>query len=143
MGMQAMGGRRRHSGDAGFSMIEIVVAMFVLAVMSIGLLPLILGTIQTSVLNRQLVAATTLAGTSLDDARRVAASTPSCAALTTWRAGLVTGTPTADGSIVEATVGSCPTAFPGTVLVSVRVRSAADSTATLAALQTKVIVNSA
>lgn len=143
MGTQTSGGREGRPVESGFSMIEIVVAMFVLAVMSIGLLPLILGAIKTSVSNRQMVAATTLAGASLDDARRAAASSPSCAALTNWRTGLVTGTPTADGSIVEATVGACPTSFPGTVLVSVRVRSATDSTATLAALQTKIIVNSA
>jgi prepilin-type N-terminal cleavage/methylation domain-containing protein len=141
--MQAKGGRNRHCDDRGFSMIEIVVAMFVLAVMSLGLLPLILGAIRTSVSNRQMVAATTLAGASLDDARRAAASSPTCATLTNWRAGLVTGTPTADGTIVEATVGACPTSFPATVLVSVRVRQATDSTSTLAVLQTKIIVNSA
>ena len=57
------------SAESGFSLIEIVVAMLVLALMAIGVLPLIIGTVQTGVSNRSQVAATTFANAQLAELR--------------------------------------------------------------------------
>nr|WP_028709081.1 hypothetical protein [Propionicicella superfundia] len=122
-------------------MVEIIVAMFVLALMSIGLLPMLLGAVRTTQSNRELAAATTLAGASLDDARQAAELSSTCAALTTWKTEVTTSDPV-DGNVAEATVGRCPTSFPGTIDVSVRVYPQTDPDRTLAALSTKIVVDS-
>ncbi|MCW5953320.1 MAG: hypothetical protein KIT69_13785 [Propionibacteriaceae bacterium] len=54
---------------AGFSLVEVVIAMLLLALMALGVLPLILGTIQTSTANRSLVAATTFGNAQLSGLR--------------------------------------------------------------------------
>lgn len=135
-------GAPERSREAGFSLIEVVVAMFVLALMSIGLLPMILGSIQASHLNQELVSANSFANGQLDDARRLAAVTSTCSALTNWKA-TVASNPAEHGFVAVAGVGTCPTAFPSTVTVSVAVHPVADSTKTLANLTTKIIVTSA
>lgn len=50
---------------AGFSLLEIVIAMLLLALMTIGMLPLFLSAARTSTSNRSLVAATTFANTQI------------------------------------------------------------------------------
>lgn len=55
--------------EFGFSLVELVIAMLLLGLMAIGLLPLIVGTVQASSGNRSLVAATTFANAQLAELR--------------------------------------------------------------------------
>lgn len=118
-------------------MVEIVVAMFVLALMSIGILPLMLNSIRESNLNREIVAATALANDALAEARNTVNSTSTCAALKTWR-NQYNDTAVGKESGATATIGACPSTYPGTVVVTVTV---VDGTKTLTELTTKVAVD--
>jgi prepilin-type N-terminal cleavage/methylation domain-containing protein len=55
--------------EDGFSLLEIVIAMLLLALMAIGVLPLILSSVQTGTSNRSLVSATTFANAQLAELR--------------------------------------------------------------------------
>jgi prepilin-type N-terminal cleavage/methylation domain-containing protein len=70
--------------DDGFSLVEVVLAMFLLGLMALAVLPLSIGAMRTSVVNRDVVAATAFADSRialLRDAYRLDAATSSCTAL--------------------------------------------------------------
>ena len=102
-------------------MVEIVVAMFILALTSIAVLPLMIGSVQASVSNRDSVAASSLADASLARIQGLfpASRTTSCSEVT---AQAVTGItdPSGSGATASVTVGTCPTNYPGAVLVRVQ-----------------------
>ncbi len=54
---------QRH--DEGFSLVEVLIAMFLLAVLSLAVLPLLIGVTRASVSNRDVITATTLANARL------------------------------------------------------------------------------
>lgn len=111
--------------DTGFSLVELVIAMFVLAVLALAVLPLIVGTTRVSVENRGTLAATAFADDQLAKVQAAYPATPgydstSCAALR----ALQSGPPAADaasGYQAQLTVGACPAAFPASVPVTVTV----------------------
>ena len=127
---------RAHS-DAGLTLVEIVVAMFVLAILAISLAPLLIMGMQASVRNATLAAATQFA----NDRINIADSrSPVCAD--------VVATAGTDEMIdarnvtlrATTTVGSCP-AGVGTVTVStVVIRT--DTNEELATADSLVFVNS-
>lgn len=125
--------------QAGFSLIEIVIAMFVLALMAMALIPMMIGSLKLGVQNREMVAATSLANQLVTDARREGGS--GCSALTLW-AGRSDLAPANSGFTAAATA-SCPAGFPGAARVSVTVRPADDASSTLIRLTTKVMVKNA
>lgn len=120
--------------ESGFSLIEIMIAMFMLLLMSIGLLPLLWNLVLTSTQNRANVAATTYANTivsSLRDEFGTDDADNSCAAL---KLRAASPAPPPAGSNLTATVEGvdpaahpnpliCPAAYPGTVAVAVKVTS--------------------
>ncbi len=69
LGTQGDHRARPSRAESGFSLIEIVIAMLVLALMALGVLPLILSSVQISTSNRSLVAATTFANAQLAELR--------------------------------------------------------------------------
>lgn len=107
-------------GQAGVSVVEIVVAMFLLALMSIAVLPLMIGSVQASATNRDVVAAGSLASARLAllQAAFPHSRATSCAEVTAQAA---TGLPDPSGSGATAavSVGPCPASYPGAVLVKV------------------------
>lgn len=107
--------------NEGFSLVEVVIAMLLLAALSLAVLPLIIGATERSVENRALLAATALAK---DELSRIQADFPptpgsvkSCDDLQTW--------PKRDqmnGLAVEVTATEpCPSAYPASVAVTVTV----------------------
>lgn len=107
--------------QAGVSLVEIVVAMFLFAVMSVAILPLLIGAVQASATNRDLVAASSLANGRLAMLQDSFSNGKpnSCAAVTAATAtGIVD--PSLSGATASITVGSCPSSYPATVTVTVR-----------------------
>lgn len=113
----------RHSvtrtSEDGLGLIEIVISMFMLALLAIAVLPLLITGLQASVRNTTMATATQLVGKEIEQARLAARS--SCATLVATFAS-VTVSPTTDsrGVVLQPvrTVSVCPTVFPGTVTVT-------------------------
>ncbi len=129
-------------GDGGFSIVELIIAMFLLAVLALALLPLLVGATRTSSVNKSLVASTTFANAQLAPIRAAFSNdstTSSCANLGTYAK---TGTVDTSGSGLQADVlvGACPAAYPGTVTVSVKVYRTATPGTVLALVPTKILV---
>lgn len=106
--------------QAGVSVVEIVMAMFILAVMSIGVLPLMMGSVQASAKNRDLVAATSLANAQLAtlQADFPNSAENSCNAVKAMAATAISD-PSGSGATATISVGDCPADYPGTVTVKV------------------------
>jgi type II secretory pathway pseudopilin PulG len=122
--------------DLGFGMVEIVVSMFILAVLSLALLPVMVQGLQQSANNATLATANQLVN---DRVRAAQSQAPVCVNVAT-----VAGTKTlvdARGVPLSAatTVGACPSGT-GTVSVSVVV-TRTDTGATLSKAATLVLVS--
>ena len=120
----------------GFGMVEIVVSMFILAILSLALLPVLVQGLKQSANNATLTTATQLAN---DRIRAAQSQGTDCR-----NVGLVAGTKTltdARGVTLSAatTVGSCPTGA-GTVRVSTTV-TRTDTGAALSTVSTLVYVS--
>jgi type II secretory pathway pseudopilin PulG len=102
------------------SLVEIVVAMFLFAVMSVAVLPLMIGAVQASVANRDLVAANSLANAQLATLQTAFPNSAenSCAAVLNKAASGTTDP--SWGGTTSITVGACPGTYPATVTVSVQ-----------------------
>lgn len=135
----------RNAEDDGFSVVELIIAMFLLAVLALAVLPLLIGATRTSVVNKSLVAATTFANSQLAPIR---ASFPNdainttCAALQEYQAS-GTQDPAGTGLKADVVVGPCAAPMPALVTVTVTVYKESSPSAppvTLVTLPTKVLV---
>lgn len=117
----AVSRERLGNGQAGVSVVEVVVAMFILAVMSVAVLPLMIGAVQASVANRDVVAANSLANAQLANLEVTFpnSSENSCADVAAMAASGITDL-SGSGATASITVGACPSSYPGTVAVTVR-----------------------
>ncbi len=126
---------------SGFSLVEVIIAMFMLSVLAIAILPLIIGATQLSTVNRDITTATAFANAQLSpirDAFPLNALTPAtCTAVQTHAAADVPGP---DGLEADVVVGSCPALYPGTVTVDVYVSNGPD---TVVHLPTRILVAAA
>lgn len=119
------------SDDSGFGLIEIVVSMFMLALLAISFLPLLITALKASATNATLATGTQLVNQQLELAAATAISTPNCAAMKVYAAALpgAIGTLTdRNGNVLQphrqlkVIAGStdslgCPLTYPGTVSV--------------------------
>jgi len=140
---------RLHGGadttDAGFSLVEMVIAIFLLAMLALAILPLMLGATGVSTTNKALVSANAFAGAQLAPIREAYPSTAvssSCGALRAAHAKTGIAGPSGSSMKADITVGPCPTAYPGTVAVTVRVYNSAAPAQTLVSLPTNILVTS-
>lgn len=124
--------------DDGFSLVEVLIAMFLLAVLSLAVLPLIITVTSVSVSNRDLSEATAFAQAQLApirDAFPVNPLTPaSCDHLASFADTGVVGPADLTADIV---IGACPTTFPATVTVKITVQ---DPGGVLVTLPTRILV---
>ncbi len=136
--------RAMHRTDTGFSIVELVVAMFLLAVLALALLPLLVGATRTSVVNKSLTSSTAFANAQLAPIKAAYpndSTTSSCAALTTAYNNKTTVDPSGSGLQATISVGTCPSApFPATVTVTVTVVKTASPSTILTSLPTKLLV---
>ena len=125
------------SAEAGIGLIEIVVSMFLIALLAMAFLPLLIQSLKATTTNTSASIATQLVGQQLEQLRTV---TTTCAAVTTFLA--TDPAPVSDDRGVILTidrqlVGACPTTYPGTVKVRVSVTSGGE---TLSEASTLVMV---
>lgn len=111
---------RLRSDDRGLGLVEIVVAMFLLAILALALAPLLIQGMKATVRNATLAAATQLANESISLAQ---AASPDCNAVLATAADPRPPLVDARGvELVATTVtGACPAGGTGTVSVSVTV----------------------
>lgn len=140
---------RGRRNEQGFSLVEIVIAMLLFALLAVGILPLLVSVTQLTVGNSESVRGKAAVQQKLasiqryyptDPSVQVEASRPigqtrNCSALPTSAAPLkeMVGDLT-----VTTTAGPCPTAFPATVSVNVTVTNS--SQAAVASVNTSVRV---
>ncbi|WP_417562883.1 prepilin-type N-terminal cleavage/methylation domain-containing protein [Microbacterium sp.] len=157
-------GHHEHRGGAtsdGFSVVELIIAMFLLAVIALALLPLLVGVTRTSSTNKELVAATSLANAQVSVIRTLFpndSSTSTCAALAQAIVQLKSGAdatgitlsspqplisgipgPASSGLVAKVSTSGCPAATPGTVSMTVVVTDTAGKT--LVTLPTLIAVS--
>lgn len=120
--------------ESGFGLVEIVVSMFMLAILALAFLPLLINGLKTSAANATLATATQLVNEQMQDAS--AAST--CSAVTSL-AGVQSTTDPRNVTIqLTTTVAACPTGTGTVRVVATAVRT--DTGATLASGSTLVFL---
>lgn len=114
-----MGSNSRVS-ERGFSLVEIVVSMLVLAGLSLTLIPALIASVVQSANNAVLASATHILSGRMDTAR---AQATTCQALSAFATTAVPDVSSVRGITLHVTqsLGSCPTSFPGTVVFTVDV----------------------
>ncbi|WP_127475529.1 prepilin-type N-terminal cleavage/methylation domain-containing protein [Microbacterium sulfonylureivorans] len=132
------------SDSKGFSIVEVIVAMFLLMVLALAVLPLIIGATNTSVVNRDLVAATTFANAQVAPIKAAFPNDPgtptSCATLQ-GRAAVDVQDTAGTGLQADTAIGACPSVYPGAVLVTVVVEDRAAPGEAVTRLATRVSVS--
>ena len=125
--------RDRESADAGFSMVELAVAIVVLGIVLVGLFPLVIDSLRLAVQNAEVAQANRIVATQLDVSRDSLAGAP-CTAVTSQAISL----PVSDSSkfAAERTV-TCEGARLATV--TIRVQRLVDTTQTVATATTRVV----
>jgi len=137
---------RRDPSDTGFGLVEVIVALFMLAILSIAFLPLLIQGLTLSADNATRATATQILHDRLETVRTQSVK---CDALYSAINGTATS-PTVDprgiSFQVKTLVATCPTpaaSYPGTIKVTVEVRRLDDLTGTpLASATTLVFVKS-
>ena len=127
------------SSDEGASLIEIVVSMFVLALLAMSFLPILIQGMRTSVSNAIQATAGQLVNQEMDQARALPAI---CDGIVAFGAAVLAPTTDARGTVFQPhrEVGACPASYPGVVSVRVWITEGAD---TLAEAKTLIYVSSA
>jgi prepilin-type N-terminal cleavage/methylation domain-containing protein len=127
--------------DQGFSLVEIVVAIFILAALSLALIPALVVGVQQSKNNAVIAAATEMLTSRLDDSR---GQTASCQALTAFAASTVADQIESHGVSLhlQQILDSCPSTYPGTVRYTVTVVRT-DTGAVLATASSLIYLQSA
>lgn len=131
------------SADSGFSLVEVLLAVFLLALLSIGVLPLLLGSVNLSATNKDLVAASSFANATLAELRDSYPDTAasSCTVIRA-RNGATSNDPAGTNLRSKITVGACPGSYPGVVDVTASI-TRPGTAGTLAELKTQLVVSQA
>jgi len=139
--------KARGTDAAGFSLVEIVIAMFVLLVIALALLPALIGATNASVVNRSVISATTFANAQLAPVRAAFPDDPvvptSCAQLTTLEV-TAEDDPAVPSTGLQATldVEACPASgYPLPVTVTVTVYQTGKAASPIVTMPTKVLVS--
>jgi type II secretory pathway pseudopilin PulG len=123
-------------------MSEVVISMFMLALLALALLPLLISSAQLSSKNVTLTTATQLVNEQMDIVRGLA---PTCSTITRFAGetvGLLTTDPRGTVLSVDRTLDGCPSSYPGLIAFTAQVR--ADGKAqVLAQASTRIFVSSA
>lgn len=102
--------------EAGFGMIEIVVSMFLLALLAISFLPLLITALKTTVQTSSVATSSQLVSRQLDAVRALA---PNCTSISAFDDTAVATTTSPRGTVYQPhrQVLACPTSYPGVVNV--------------------------
>lgn len=126
------------SNDEGLGLIEIVVSMFVLALLAVAFLPLLIQGIKQSASNATLATATQIVNEQMELSRGLPVT---CSAVTGFGAAPVPDTTDPRGVVLTTTrsVDGCPSAYPGTIRLAATV-TRADTGDAIASASTLVLV---
>ena len=107
---------RQGWADEGIGLVEIVVSMFLLALIAVSFLPILIQGMLTSVRNATTATASQLVSQQLDEVRVIA---PNCTAVSAFDDVTVASTTDPRGTVYQPhrQVGTCPGAYPGVVSV--------------------------
>jgi Tfp pilus assembly protein PilV len=139
--------KRSADPERGFGMIEVVISIFLLALLALAFMPILINTIKDTARTTTIATATQLAGQQIEAARAVRSSTgssPTCADVIDFLA--VTPVTVLDPRGVELepqwAAASCPSSYPGVVKAAVSVMQPGHATP-IATAVTLVFVASA
>lgn len=110
-----------HEEEQGIGLIEIVVSMFLIALLAIAFLPLLITSLKSTTTNTSVATANQLVSQQLELVRTVAANCASVTSFTTTDPAPVTDERDVEFTIDRQLVGVCPPAYPGTVKVRIAV----------------------
>lgn len=125
--------QQRDAADAGIGLVEIVVAMFLLAILAVSFLPLLVDALRASVRNSSVATANSIMSEQLDSASAVGRT---CDALVAWAAGTVPAVTDDRGTVYspDRVVTGCPAAtYPSSARVTVSVAISLDPAITIEA----------
>jgi len=108
--------REPHSGESGFSLIEVMVSMFLLALLAVAFLPLLVTGMKTTARNATIATASGLVSAQLEQVRTLAST---CAAVGAFDDTTVATVTDERGTVFHPrrAVAACPSTYPGTVRV--------------------------
>ncbi len=140
-----LGNLRR--SESGFGVIEVVVSMFLLALLSVSFIPLLINSWKVTAMNTTIATATQIANQQIEGARAVRSSTataPSCNDITQFLQ--VTLAPVIDPRgvtlVPQWNTTTCPSSYPGVVRAQISVMRLGNPTP-IASAVTLIFVKSA
>lgn len=131
--------KQERDSDAGIGLVEIVISMFLLALLAVSFLPLLVDALRASVRNSSVATANSLMSEQLDSASAVGRT---CDALVAWAAASVPTLTDERGTVYtpDRVVIGCPAAaYPATARVTVSVDVSLDPAITLEATTLLVV----
>ena len=135
------GSDRSEPADAGFTLIEVVVAMFVLAIFALALIPAFITGFRATATNTTLATANQVVGAQVDDAQ---SRTATCAALQAYQAETIAPVVDQRGVSLQAVRKpiTCPLTYPGVAKVIVQV-TVTGQTTVISSATTYIMLTSA
>jgi type II secretory pathway pseudopilin PulG len=130
------------TGDAGFGLVEIVVSMFILALLALSLLPLLVQGVRVAAFNSTQASANRMVHDRIEQGR----ASESCAAVLS-QAGSTTTAPDGRGDsfVITGTAGvaTCPSVYPAVIKLTISVAATTQPARSLASASTLVLVRRA
>lgn len=119
--------RRDRADDTGFGLVEIVVSMFLLALLAVAFLPLLIESLRVSVTNSKVATANQILSEQLDAIALVART---CAAFDAFDSAPIATVTDARGTVYQAArivTGCPPAAYPAPVTITLTVSIVGDA----------------
>jgi len=112
----------RAPSDEGMGLVEVVVALFILAILAVSFLPILIQGVQLSSVNATRASAGQLVNDQLEAARTLGNN---CEAIEDFATPIPSNVTSSDGRdvalVVNRVIGACPVTYPGTVKVTATV----------------------
>lgn len=133
--------------DEGFGVIEVVISLFLLAILSVSFIPILFNSIKSAGTNTTIATATQIVNQEIEGARAVrspSATTPSCLDVTQFLQVTLASVTDPRGVTLfpKWDAATCPTVYPGVVRARVSVTKGV-STTPVAQAVTLIFVQSA
>lgn len=125
--------------DAGFGLVEIVVSMFLLALLAVAFLPLLIESLRVSVTNSKVATANQILSEQLD---AIALVPRTCAAFDAFESVAIPTVTDNRGTVYQAdrdVVGCTPASYPAPVTVTLTVSIVGDASINSRAVTTAIV----
>lgn len=125
--------------DTGFGLVEIVVSMFLLALLAVAFLPLLIESLRLSVTNSKVATANQILSEQLD---AIALVPRTCAAFDAFETATIPTVTDNRGTVYQAdrdVVGCTPSSYPAPVTVTLTVTIVGDTSISTRAVTTAIV----